>query len=216
MTRAASEPIVGPSDRERIMRATAELCFERGYEEMQIEEVLIRAGVSEEGFEALFGGKEEAALGAINWLLGETIGVVSAAYSADRSEVESALAGVKAILELMAANPSYAYLGYVTVRQMGTERMREVHNTGIQMLSVMLERMRQYSQTSAQPPDSARAALGGAEAVIRRELVAGRAAALPRLLPDLIYAATIPYLGSEAALRLAAKGAETLRGTAWE
>lgn len=216
MSRAAAAAIVGPSDRERIMRATAELCRERGYEEMRIEQVLLRAGVSEEVFVALFADKEEAALGAMNWLLGETMGVVSAAYSADRSEVESALAGVKAILELMAANPSYAYLGYVTVRQMGTETMGDVRRTGLQMLSVMLERMRQYSQISGQPPSSARAALGGAEAVVRRELVAGRAERLPQLLPDLIYAATVPLLGTEEASGLAAKGAEMLRGTAWE
>jgi AcrR family transcriptional regulator len=216
MSDATAKGILAPSERERILRATAALCAERGYQEITFDDVIERSGVSEEKFSELFGGMEEAALGAINWLLGETIGAVSAAYSADRSELESALAGVKAILELMAANPSYAYLGYVTVRQMGTETMREVHDTGIQMLSVMLDRLRQYAQTTSQPGRTAVAALGGAEAVIRRELVDGRSERLPALLPDLIYAATAPYLGTEVALTLGRKGREMLRGTAWE
>jgi hypothetical protein len=80
----------------------------------------------------------------------------------------------------------------------------------------MLDRLRQYAQTTSQPGRTAAAAIGGAEAVIRRELVDGRSERLPALLPDLIYAATVLYLGTEVAVTLVGKGREMLRGTAWE
>ena len=208
--------MLSPSERERILEAVAELVADRGYEATSVAAVLERSGVSEEDFDQIFADKEDAVLGAMNWLLGETMSVVSAAYSPDRSELESALAGVRAILELMAANTSYAYLGFISVRQMGTERMRAVHETGIQMLGMMLERLREYSEIATQPRETARGALGGAEAVVRRELVGGRAEQLPRLLPDLVYGATAPYLGTEGALVLAREARDSLRGTAWE
>jgi hypothetical protein len=64
--------------------------------------------------------------------------------------------------------------------------------------------------------------VGGAEAVIRREIVAGRREELPRLLPDFIYGATVGFLGQEEgflgqeeAMRLSRQGRELLSGTRW-
>ncbi len=200
-----------PTARERIVWAMADLCAERGYEETTIEQIVARAKVSAADFEGLFGSDKEAcAVAAENGVLIEVVSAVGAGYSADRSEWDSVLHGVKAILELMAANPSYAHLGYVASRQMTPTRVRAVYDSGHQMVRAMLERGWDYSDGDAQPTLTALGILGGAEAVVRREVVAGRAEELPRLLPDFVYAATVPFLGQKEALRLARRGRELL------
>jgi AcrR family transcriptional regulator len=192
------------SERERVLQAMAELCAERGYRETTVEAVVERAGVTQETFDSMFkDGRDECLLAAVNAIMGETVSVVSGAYSADQSEWDSGIAGIRAILELMAANPSYANTGYIVVRQGGPRPAREAYEAGITLIVAMIDRLREYGDRETQPPSAARAALGGAEALIRQEIVAGRAAELPLLLPDLVYAATVPFLGQEEALRLA-------------
>ncbi len=79
----------------------------------------------------------------------------------------------------------------------------------------MIERLWRYSELDVQPRHAASAALGGAEAVVRAEIVAGRGSELPALLPGLVYGATVPFLGQEEAMRLARQGRELLAGSEW-
>jgi hypothetical protein len=65
----------------------------------------------------------------------------------------------------------------------------------------MIERARGPDSAGAEMPGAVRAALGGAEAVVRREIATGRAARLPRLIPDLLYSVLVPVLGRSEALR---------------
>jgi hypothetical protein len=194
----------------------AELCAERGFRETTLEMVLERAAVDPESFAAVVAeGKEECLLAAMNAILGEVVSAVGGAYSADRSEFDSGIAGIRAILELMAANPSYANIGYIVGPRTGPPRARQIHETGLKVLVLMVDRLRDYGDTEPQPSSAARAALGGAEALVRREIVAGRVEGLPRHLPDLVYGATVPFLGQEEALGLARRGRALLTGTPW-
>lgn len=205
-----------PSERERLVAAMAELCAEQGYEETTVADVVQRAQVSEESFAEIFsGGKEEAMVAAINAVLSDTLSTVSGTYSQDRSEFESALSVIKGILELMAAKPSGAYISFVVARQMGPGAAHEVYEAGTKMLTVVLERLWEYSESQVQPRNVARAALGGGEALVRREIVAGRAEQLPRLLPSFIYGATVPFLGQEEAMRMVEQSRQLLAGTRW-
>jgi AcrR family transcriptional regulator len=213
---AASTDLLGPSERERILQATAELCARRGFEEISVAQVIARAGVEEEVFESLFSDLDECLVAAVNALLGEVVSVIGSSYSPDRAEWESTLLGIKAILELMAAHPSFAYLGYIASRQMGSARVLEQTQAGPGLISAMLERLWEQSDAEVQPSLAARAALGGAEAVVRAEIVAGRVEQLPRLLPAFAYGATVPFLGQARALALARRSREMLRGTGWE
>ena len=198
------------------MRAMAELCAERGYRETTVEAVIERAGIERESFESMFkDGREGCLLAAENAILGEVMSVVAETYSADRSEWDSGIAGIRAILELMAANPSYANTGYIAVRQGGPQQAKEAYEAGITLIVAMIDRLREYGDGATRPPSSARAALGGAEALIRREIVSGRTAVVPRHLPEVVYAATVPFLGQEEALRLARRGRALLAGTPW-
>lgn len=200
------------SDRDRLIEAVAGLCAEGGYEALDEGLIAGRAGLPVTAFRENFpGGKEECLAEAENAILLEVVAAVSRSYSADQSEWESVMNGIKAILELMAENPAFAYLGYVAARQMAPGRVRDMYETGHRMLEAMLERGEEYSGNRQQPPTTALGILGGAEAIVRRELVAGRAQQLPRILPECIYAAFVPYLGQEEALRLAREGERLLR-----
>ncbi|HET7443038.1 MAG TPA: hypothetical protein VFJ57_00110 [Solirubrobacterales bacterium] len=212
----AQTDLLHPGRRERLMVAMAALCAERGYEETSAEDVAARAGLAVEDFDAVFGGnRERCVLAALNAITGETMTAIASSYSPDRSEWDSYMLGIKAILELMAANPSFAHLAYVGSRQMGPPALGEAHHAAIKVVTAMLERLWDYSKAETQPATTARGALGAAEAVVRREVAAGRAAELPRLLPDFVYAATVPFLGQEEALRLVRRARELLAGTAW-
>lgn len=209
--------IFSPSERNLVLQATADLCAEQGYEATTIEQVVSRSGVSPEAFAQMFGDDlEECLLAAVSAIVGEVMSAVAFSYSPDRPERDSGLLGIKALLELMAANPSFARLGYIVSRQMATPQLYEAYQSAANLLTVMLDRLRDQSPDLQPPRHLARTALGGPEAVVRAEIMGGRIEQLPRLLPDLAYAATVGFLGQEEALRLAARGRELLRGTAWE
>jgi AcrR family transcriptional regulator len=207
--------LLSPSERERILGAISELCAERGYAETTIDAVIARSGVSAEVFEELFPDKEQCAKAAVDAILAEVMVVVSANYSADRAQRDSYLLAIVAILELLAARPGFAYISFICARQMAPPSLGEGLETGARLLSAMLERLREEGE-AAGPAIAARGALGGAEAVVRREIVAGRIEQLPRLLPDFVYAATVPFLGQEEALRLARRGRELLASSPWD
>jgi hypothetical protein len=199
-----SEDLV--ADRDRTLEALAWLTTEKGYEEIEEREIAGQAGISMERFGELFGDKDTCAVEVTNSLLAAVIAVVSESYSADRSEWENALHGIFGILQTMAAKPAFAYFGYVVARQSAPERVREVDLSGHRMLIAMLERGWEYSELEHQPTRAALAVLGGAEALVRREVCLGRTSQLPELLPEVVYSATVPFLGQREALRLAAGG----------
>jgi AcrR family transcriptional regulator len=198
------------NERERMLVALAELCAEQGYAATTGEQVAARCGLPASAFTAAFADFEAGARAAIDAILAEVLATLGASYSSDRAERDSYLLAIKAILELLAAKPAFAHVSFICARQMGPPRLDEGLEAGARMLSAMLDRLVDDVGGEPRPPRAARAALGGAEAVVRREIAAGRAAELPRLLPDFVYAATVPFLGQEEALRLARRGREML------
>lgn len=192
------------SERERLIEVAVELCSALGYGEIELGAVAARAGVAAERAEEIFpGGLEEVLAAGENAILVEVVQAVSRAYAPDRPEWESVIAGVRVVLEMMAAHPHFAYLGYIAARQMVPGQARSIYESGQAMLEAMLERGWNYSPRSAQPAKAALGVLGGAQALVRRELAAGRAERLPDLTADCVYIATVPFLGQQEALRLA-------------
>jgi AcrR family transcriptional regulator len=191
------------SERERVLLATAELWGELGYEGLSVASICHRAGVEEASFAAMFRDVEAVATATVEVPLAAVVEVVSRLYSPDRSEPESYAMAVAGILRLMAANPAYADVVYITGRQMAPPGVHALYETGHQFLVAMLERLWEGSTLSEKPARAGLGALGGAEAVVRREIVAGRYERLPDLAPDFVYAAAVPFLGMAEARRLA-------------
>jgi AcrR family transcriptional regulator len=209
--RGLSRDIVPPSERDRLIEAMALTCAERGYAATSVDEVARRAGVSRRGFEENFADKAECGTAAVNQMLADITAAAGVAYSPEYSEWEKILRGVRALLELMAARPSFAGLAQIEARQgMGPEAY-ELYTAGIRVLEAMLDRLQANALGGvARPPSAIRGAIGGAEALIRRELLAGRPERLPELLPDIIYGMLAPYLDQQEALRYAGLARELL------
>jgi AcrR family transcriptional regulator len=210
-SRGLPRDVFAPTERDRLIQAMAATCADRGYAETSIEMVTARAGLSREAFFQNFSGKEACGLAAINQILAEATAVTSAAFSADTSEWDSVLRGLRALLELLAARPSFAHLVFIGSRQTMPQSAFDLYQSGFNALASMVDRLRASSPPEArQPSTAARAAIGGAEAVIRREIIAGRAERLPSLLPDFIYGAVVAFVGKEEALGAAGKARELL------
>lgn len=209
--------VLNPTDRERCIRALIKLCTERGYNRVTADAISAKAGVERARFGELFGGGvEECAVAAVDLLIGRTMRIIAGAYSADLPEWKSGLAAMKLMLEEMAANPTYTEFGLISSRHADSERVRTAVESTKRAIATMIDRIRVEAVTQVQPPTTARGALGGREALLRREIIAGRASELPRLLPAFAYSAAVGFLGQEEALRLAERAREMLRGTPWD
>jgi hypothetical protein len=152
-----------------------------------------------------FLGEEEDALAAVDDILADAMATVAGAYGPDRSEWESVLVALRNLLDLFVERPESARLTFIEIRQSMPESAHQRYEAGFAILTAMLERLREQGgeTRSPPPPQAARAAIGGGEALIRRELVTGNATQLPAILSDLVYVATVPFLGQQEALRLA-------------
>jgi len=194
--------VLAVSDRDRILQAMADCCTELGYRSTTIDAVLERAAVRRESFDSLFAGKEDCALAALNKIVSETLARISIIDAGEGPALERRRVEILAILELLTDRPSFAKLAMIDSRQGGSARMRAAYESAARVLALMLERAGAGALGLGEPM-AARAALGGAEALVRRELVVGGTADLPRILPDVVYAALVPFVGQGEALRQA-------------
>jgi AcrR family transcriptional regulator len=180
----------------------ASACARNGYAATEIEDVVRLAVLPRRAFTRYFTGKEECALAAVDQILADTTWAVANARSPELSDWQRLLHGVRAVLELMAAQPSYARLACIEARHAMPADAYGRYAAGIRVIMAMLDRARAYAGAAA-PASATRGAVGGAELLIRRELIAGRADRLPTLLPDIIYGTVVPFLDQQEALRYA-------------
>jgi AcrR family transcriptional regulator len=189
------------SDRERVLEAMLRVAAAKGYEATTVADVTEAGGISQESFEELFGDKESCFLEAYDASIDVALAHVSAAFVAAEQEpwprrIEAAL---RALVELFAAESEIIRMAMVEMTAVGEEaRLR--YRAALGRFTPFLEQGRSASpQAGELPADTARFAIGGATSMIFDEVRAGRGPELRRLLPDLVFAVLMPYLGPEAA-----------------
>lgn len=116
------------SQRERVLRAMAEVMAERGYAATAVADVLKLAGVSRSTFYELFSSKDDCFMSAVELAVGMVLGSsmapgpVDAAAPAD--PVDRFAAGLHAYLGAIADNPALARVFLVEVYAAGPEAAR--------------------------------------------------------------------------------------------
>jgi AcrR family transcriptional regulator len=189
------------SQRERLLEAMVRVAAAKGYEATTVADVVEFAGVPQEAFDELFESKDACFLEAYDAVFDVLVAHVTAAFEAAAEEPwpEQIAAGLQALVELLAVEADIARMAMVEVTAAGDDA-RTRYRAALARFTPFLEQGRTYSgQGEALPADTARFAVGGATSMIFDEIRAGRGPELKRILPDLVFAVLMPYLGPEAA-----------------
>lgn len=206
-----AEPLVEHSQRERILVAMARSCAEKGYNATTIGDICETAGVSRATFYELFKDKEDCFHAAMEVSLADAMGNILSVYSPDKPWATMVGDAAAAFLDLLASRPTFARMALVEAPASG-RRAFELYASGKRVLQSLLDRGRDDPiEEEAIPSSAGRAALSGAESLIVGQILAGNAARLRELLPDIVYICTVPYLGQDEALRQS-REAEKLLG----
>lgn len=189
------------SERERLLEAMVRIAAAKGFEAATVADVVEYAGVSEDAFYDSFEDKAECFLEAYDAVFDVLLAHVTAGFEAAAEEPwpEQIAAGLGALVELLSQEADIARLAMVEVTAAGDDA-RERYRAMLSRFTPFLEEGRVYSgQGDELPADTARFAIGGATSMIFDEVRAGRGPELKRILPDLVFAVLMPYLGPEAA-----------------
>jgi AcrR family transcriptional regulator len=184
---------VKASQRERLLRAMAELVGEQGYEATSVPQVIAAARVSSNTFYGFFTDKTDCFIALCEQLGDELLELVS--FSPPRDDVSDALAalnrGIRAYLQWWPDRPALARAYFVELPAAGpralAERDRQVARFDV-VLRYVAERAREFNPALAPLRDAELAAAS----VVMRELVAievraGRVEQLEEIEDDLRY-----------------------------
>jgi AcrR family transcriptional regulator len=192
---------VARSQRERLREAMVRVAAAKGYEATTVSDVIEVAGVSRATFYEMFEDKESCFLEAYDAVIDVVVAHVMSAFESvsDEPWPERMAVALRALVELLAAESDIARMAMVEVTAAGEDARRR-YRAALARFTPLLEEGRTYSgQADSLPADTARFAIGGATSMIFDEVRAGRGPELERLLPDLVFAMLMPYLGPKAA-----------------
>jgi AcrR family transcriptional regulator len=193
--------VVARSQRDRLLDAAVRVMAAKGYGAMTIGDLTKEAGVSRTTFYELFEDKEACFLAAYDNAVEALVRRVVVAYESGGDWPERAAAGLAALLDTLAAEPALARLSLVDIGNAGPAAQRR-YRAAIQRLTPLFDEGRDYAPGGrGLPANTSRMAIGGVTGLISDELLAGRAAQLPGLLSDVLFATLMPYIGPEAAAR---------------
>jgi AcrR family transcriptional regulator len=174
---------------------------DRGYEETTVVDVIAAAAVSRETFDEMFSDRESCFLEAYDAVIDVLVAHVSTAFESTVGQPwpDRVAAALRALVNLLATEHDIARMAMVEVTVVG-EDARIRYRAALGRFAYFLEEGRTVSPQGAElPADTARFAIGGATSMIFDEVRAGRGPELRRLLPDLLFAVLMPYIGPEAA-----------------
>jgi AcrR family transcriptional regulator len=194
--------------RQQILEAMVRVVGRRGYKATSVADVIAEADVSRTTFYKHFEDKQECFLAAYDLVVERVLREVIASCDGESSWLERVRVGLATIVELFALNPELARTAIVEVAAAGADA-RQRHWDAINRFTEFLEDGEELADGRELPENIALMAAGAVSGLIFDELLTGRAERLPQLLPDLLFALLVPYIGPGAAtqeMRRAAAG----------
>lgn len=187
------------SERDRIVAALIEVASERGYGETTIELVLERAGLDRPAFDRHFRGKYDCFLSAWQELNEECLEEMVRAYESREEWPDKLRAVAYQVIEGLSHDPSRASFGVEVLAAGDAARARR--DMTMRVIASLIDAGRQQmDDPEAVPHTTAEALAGSAYGQIYSRVVRGAVEELPDLVPQLMSAAVMPYLGVEAAM----------------
>ena len=186
------------SRRELILAAMIRVVGSKGYKETSVADVIEEAGTSRTTFYKHFEDKHECFLAAYDMLVEQVFAEVLANCNGEQSWLERVEKGLRTIVDLFALDPTLARTAVVEVAAAGADA-RQLHWNAVARFTEYLDGGRELADGRELPENISLMSAGAVSGLIFDELLAGRAAQLPALLPDLMFAMLVPYIGPRAA-----------------
>ena len=171
----------------------SELCAEQGYEATKIADVVRRAHVARKTLYDNFSGKEELFLAAFDVTVAEAEALVAEACEPFEGAWEERVeAGLRALLEYLAAHPAEAKLCLIEAPAAGPESAARYEAA----LEGFIKHLRDAAPAGAGKPATLEEALvGGTVWIVQREVRRDAIDKTPDLLDELVEFVVSPYRG---------------------
>lgn len=186
------------SRRDQILAAMIRVVGAKGYKTTSVADVIEEAGTSRTTFYKHFEDKHDCFLAAYDTLVDRVIDEVTSDCNGSEPWLERVRAGLARIVDLFAVDPELARTAVVEVAAAGADA-RQRHFDALARLIEFLEPGRELVNGRELPDNIALMAAGAVSGLIFDEVLAGRAEQLPAMLPDLLFAMLVPYIGPSAA-----------------
>jgi AcrR family transcriptional regulator len=190
--------VVIRSQRERLLAAVVSVTAANGYEATSVADILEEAGVGRETFYEQFEDRQDCLIAAHRILVDDLEAAVGAAYSRPGPWPERARHALAAALRWFAADPAAARVALVEIGAVGAAS-RELFLDVYQRFTALLEGGFDESMPGPELPQAKNLAVGVILARVYEEIIRGRTAELPKLLPVLTYELLVPFVGEEVA-----------------
>ncbi|HEX7059057.1 MAG TPA: helix-turn-helix domain-containing protein [Solirubrobacterales bacterium] len=171
---------------------------EKGYKATSVADVIAAADTSRSTFYKYFDDKHDCFLAAYDMVAEQVIGQVIANCDGAQPWLARMEGGLATIVELFALDPALARMAIVEVASVGADARRR-HWEAIARFAEFLDDGRELADGRPLPESTSMMSAGAVSGLIFDELMAGRAARLPTLMPELLFAMLVPYIGPRAA-----------------
>ncbi len=187
------------SERARLIEALIEVAAERGYMDTSIELIADRAGLDRPAFERHFRGKYDGFLTAWQEMNEECMASLMHAYDSERDWPDRLRAVAHEVVGSLCDEPSRASFAVEVLAAGDAARARR--DMTMRVIASLIDAGRkEMEDPESVPHTTAEALAGSAYGQVYAKVVRGDTDELPKLVPQLMSAAVMPYLGVEAAL----------------
>jgi AcrR family transcriptional regulator len=189
--------------RRRMLGAVAEVCHTVGYGRMRVQDIIAAAGVSRRTFYLNYRDKQDAFLAAYDDASQRIVASIKQAAASGDTLVDRTRLGLGALLNAVAAEPATASMCLVEVLAAGPQALERRDALMRELVTLVDESAARGLPASRRPsPLVAETLVGGIFDVLASRVLSDRIAEVPGLLPDLMFALLLPYVGTEAAHEL--------------
>ncbi len=192
-------------ERERIVEALIEIAAERGYAETTVEMILERAELDRPAFHRHFRNKYDCFLSTWREINEGCMREMLEAYNSAEEWPDRLRAVACEIVDALRSDPSRAAFAVEVLAAGDAARARR--DMTMRVIASLIDAGRnELDDPESVPHTTAEALAGSAYGQVYAKVVKGEADGLPELVPQLMSAAVIPYLGVEAGLAELTKG----------
>jgi AcrR family transcriptional regulator len=193
--------LVSAVQRERLIAAMLRAASELGYREVNVQDVIERAGVSRPTFYEHFANKEACFLAAFDATAARLRDRVGAAADKGEDNLRDRLRfGLETLLHFTATEPEAARTLIVEARAASVDAVMRRDDLLDHFAACIDDQVREHLPgAAAHSPITAAGIVGGVEALLYARLNKGEVDDLDSLLPSMMYFLVLPFEGHEAA-----------------